>query len=209
MSGTRSTHPSSGASDRPTRAVRAWVGFYTRGLPAELAATRLALMDAELWDEAQAAEWLGESATLGRQRMSRMVRGVPADLAWRLEQRGGTSAARKEKRMPISKPLLAAVVAAAVLYGVYFVGLVATPDFRAWEDGAAVALVGLGLAIVGSIVAIPNPRVGCPIGLAGSAIAIFIMPWMLPMLLPVPVVLGYRWLASRPPTAESHPARDS
>ena len=59
------------------------------------------------------------------------------------------------------------------------------------------ALIGLGMAIVGVVVAIPRPQAGFLIGVGGNLIAFLAMFWMLPFFLPLPIVLGYR-LAREP-----------
>lgn len=67
------------------RLVRAWVWFYTRGLPARVAEARRAEIDSDVWEQLRDASRAGRPvpsfALLGR-----FVRGVPDDLAWRLER---------------------------------------------------------------------------------------------------------------------------
>ena len=177
--------------DRALAAVRTWIALYTRGLPSELATARQELIEADLWDEARAAEWLGETASLGRQRWGRLLRGMPADLAWRLEQRKRAIDTPRRRTMRISKVQLLAIGAVIILNGVFVAGLLASPDFRTWE-GMVYTLIGLALSIVGLLLAIPSPRAGFVIGLVGTGLAIVLMPWLFLAFLPVPIVLGYR-----------------
>ena len=176
--------------------VRAWVGLYTMGLPESAAEERRTLIEADLWDEADAAEWLVESAGLGRQRFSRLVRGVPADLIWRLEQQRRITKARRRTGMRISTGQLAAIGAVAILQVVLIVGLLSSAGFREWS-GMGLSILGLGLAMVGVVLAIPRPKAGFLVGLAGTLLAFLSMPWLIPFFLPLPIVLGYR-LAREP-----------
>ena len=112
--------------------VRAWVGLYTRGLPERLAEDRRALIEADLWDEASAAAWLGETSGLGRQRFSRLVRGVPADLAWRLEQQRRSPKTPRRATCASQRVQLVAIGLVFILQVVLFVGLLLSPGFREW-----------------------------------------------------------------------------
>ena len=114
MSATRAEGPPPDSTASAPAAVRTWVALYTRGLPTELATVRRELIDAELWDEARAAEWLGETASLGRQRWSRLLRGIPADLAWRLEQHERATGTTRRMKMRISKVHLLAIGAVII-----------------------------------------------------------------------------------------------
>ena len=180
--------------------VRAWVALYTRGLPESAAEDRRALIEADLWDEADAAERLGETSGLGRQRISRLVRGVPADLTWRLEQQRRRTKTPRRIGMGISKGQLAAIGAVTIYYIVLIVGGLAQPSFREWA-GAPLATFGLCLSVVGLVLAIRRPQAGFLVGILGTGIAFVLMPWLLPFFLPLPIVLGYR-LAREPRAAE-------
>lgn len=182
--------------DRAPAAVRTWVALYTRGLPAELAISRRELVESDLWDEARAAEWLGETASLGRQRWSRLLRGMLADVAWRLEQRRGAAGAPRRGPMRISKVQLLAIAAVIILNGVFVAALLASPDFRTWE-GSPLTMAGFALSVCGLLVAVECPRAGLFVGLAGTAIVTILMPWLFVAFLPVPIVLGYRLARER------------
>jgi preprotein translocase subunit Sss1 len=176
--------------------VRAWVGLYTKGLPESAAEERRALIEADLWDEASAAHRLGEASGLGRQRFSRLVRGVPADLTWRLEQQRRITRMPRRTDMRISIGQLVAIGVVAVLQVGMLVSLLSSPSFRAWSEMGPAA-VGIGISIVGLVIAIPRPQAGFVIGVAGTLIAVIAMPWLLLFFLPLPIVLGYR-LAREP-----------
>ena len=61
--------------------------------------------------------------------------------------------------MRISSGQLVAIGLVAILQVVMIVGLLSSPDFRAWS-GMGPAIVGLGIAIGGLVLAIPRPQAG-------------------------------------------------
>jgi len=69
----------SAVAPRSTRLVRAWVGLYTGGLPAESGERRCLELESDMWEQ------LHDPAETrpGRALMGRWVRGVPSDLWWR------------------------------------------------------------------------------------------------------------------------------
>jgi hypothetical protein len=179
-------------SDRAVSAIRAWVAFYTRGLPVELAVDRRNLIEADLWDEAQAATWLNESQGLARQRWSRWLRGMPADVSWRVRRQRRTTRTTRRTDMRISKGQTAAIGAVTIFYVVLIIaGLMTSASFREWT-GMWPALIGLGLSVVGLLLAIPRAEAGFAVGMIGTGITFLVMPWMFPFYLPIVIVLGYR-----------------
>ena len=183
--------PQRAAGDRSASAIRAWVALYTKGLPASQAADRQALIEADLWEETVAAEWMGDTSSLPRQRVSRWARGAPADVTWRLEQRRWMTKKPRRTDMRNSKAQLAAIGVVTALYVVMAVGLLLSPGFREWT-GMEVSILGLGLSIVGLLLAIPRPQAGFVVGMIGIGLTFVMMPWLFPFYLPLPLVLGYR-----------------
>ncbi len=204
MNATNAADPHLVPDDRTASAIRAWVAVYTKGLPAADASERRVLIEADLWDEAQAADWMGETSGLARQRLSRLVRGVPADVTWRLEQQRRITKMPRRTEMRISKGQLAAIGAVTILYVVMVVGLLASPSFREWA-GMGVSILGLGLSIVGLLLAIPRPQAGFAVGMIGTGLAFLAMPWLFPFFLPLPLVLGYRLLREKGAAQPSAP----
>lgn len=188
--------------DRSVSVIRAWGALYTRGLPEPLAVARRAVIDADLWDEADAARWLDETSRLQRQRWSRLVRGLPADISWRLEWQARMANRPRRIDMRVSKVQLAAIGAVGILYAVMIVGLMASPGFREWA-GMPVALLGLGMSLVGLLLAVPRPQGGFIVGALGTGLAFVAMPWLFPFYLPLPIVLGYRLIRSQGVTQPS------
>ncbi len=202
MNETRTGDPTSTADDRAVAAIRAWVAVYTKGLPAPMAADRQSLIDGDLGDETEAAEWLGETDGLARQRWSRWLRGVPADITWRVDQQRRTTKPRRT-HVQISKGQGAAIAVASIYYVALLAGMFAQPSFREWTAMPAASL-GMGLCVAGLLIAIPRPRAGFIVGMIGTGLAFVSMWWLYPFLLPLPIVLGYR-LAREPKAAPPSP----
>lgn len=198
MSGTRTGDPTSTADDRAVSVIRAWVAVYTKGLPAPMAMDRRSLIEGDLWDETRASEWLGETDGLARQRWSRWLRGVPADITWRAEQQRRITKKPRRTDMRISKLQAAAIAVVSIYYMSLIVGLFAQPSFLAWP-GMPFALLGLGLCVSGLLLAIPRPRAGFIVGMIGTGIVFVSMWWVFPFLVPLPILLGFR-LAREPKT---------
>jgi hypothetical protein len=188
--------------DRTARIVRGWVGWYTRGLSTEVATARRELIEADLWDERRHARQLGDEGSLGRQRIDRLVRGIPADLTWHWEQRRGRSRASRRNPMAISRLELVLLLGVAGLYGIGLVGglmMVANPDPTRWESWGPYGLVaGLALSVLGLLVAIPRPAAGLALAVVGTVVAMAAMPWGFFIFLPVPIVAWFRYARSRP-----------
>jgi hypothetical protein len=68
------------------RVARAWIRFYTRGLPLELRDARRAEIDADIWEHQSHARLRGEAdAITSLTILFRALRGAPDDLGWRRE----------------------------------------------------------------------------------------------------------------------------
>jgi hypothetical protein len=203
MNSMKSADSQPAPSDRAVSAICAWVALYTRGLPVDLAMDRRDLVESDLWDEAQEAAWLGETSGLARQRWSRWLRGMPADLSWRIEQQRRITKMPRRADMRISKGQAAAIGVVTILYVVMIAGLLSSASFREWT-GMWPALVGLGLSVVGLLLAVPRPQAGFVVGMIGTGIVFLAMPWLFPFYIPILVVLGYRLhreLATAQPSA--------
>ena len=184
--------------DLSSGVVRAWVGLYTRGLPAALAAERRAEIDADLWEEAVAAFRFGQVDRLPAQRLSRLVRGMPSDITWRLDRaraadtrEGGISM----RPTPIQWALLAA---GAAMFGYALIATVPgllTPDPTRWDGWGPygfAAAAALGLA--GIAIAIVRPGVGLVLTIAAAIIAGLAAPWMGPFAAIAVIPAAVRWL---------------
>jgi hypothetical protein len=110
--------------ERSAGLVRRWARSYTRGLPAATARRRIEEIDADLHDQIahERAQGAGERRiALGI--LTRMVRGLAADVSWRGRHAKGTPAYRSAVRILLAValilllPLLAMLVTDEVAWG--------------------------------------------------------------------------------------------
>lgn len=67
------------------RAVQLWVSFYTWGLPPDLRDSRRSEIESDLWEQqSDAARAGGSNREVAWVAIHRLVRGMPADLVWRV-----------------------------------------------------------------------------------------------------------------------------
>jgi hypothetical protein len=149
-----------------TAVVRAWTALYTRGLPAPVRDERLAELASDLWEHRAAC---GEGLRPQLAILSRCLRGMPADLAWR---RGHLSAAGAVRGLgwvafALAAALLLAVTSAAAAP---LVGLNEHPD---WDPDSA-ALYARGCAVLfvtlaaGLVLLRRLPRLGAGLASLGA-----------------------------------------
>ena len=122
--------------------VRGWTLIYTRGLAREVRQERLYEIDSDLWEQTHAAS-AERSEPIGAagEMTLRLILGLPADVAWRME--AGANRARKEREMNAS--LLSRRVAnggRADKIFLAFVGLLAL-----YQAAVVFAGVGFGLGL--------------------------------------------------------------
>ena len=92
--------------------VRAWVGAYTRGLPADLRAERREEIDCDLWEHHRLAEIERITPTgAAGQILFRFILGIPEDIFWRVE--AGASVAKG--RTSVNDSLLMRVMFGAMM----------------------------------------------------------------------------------------------
>jgi hypothetical protein len=150
--------------------VRAWAALYTRGLPAPTREERLAELESDLWEH-RAARGDGLRPQLAI--LSRCVRGMPADLAWRRAARCGRLTAAGAARglgwvvFGLAAAFLLAVTGAAAAP---LVGLNEHPD---WDPESA-AFYARGCAALfvtlaaGLVLLWRLPRLGAALASLGS-----------------------------------------
>jgi hypothetical protein len=122
--------------------VRRWVGFYTRGLSADVRDGRREEIESHLWDQLEEATSTGRSdRSIGGEILMRLVLGLPADLSWRVPF-GPDRQARPATTRPATTGtrvvgLLAVVGGLGVAIGaVVFAGVtLGTSSIRPWEQG--------------------------------------------------------------------------
>jgi hypothetical protein len=144
--------------------ARAWVSLYTHGLPGGPRDARRAEIACDLWEQrheprSQRRAQLGRALDV----LGRVLRGVPADLAWRIEHRERGGAARRLRRAgTVARhhrwtvfPGLVAIVYVTGAAKLGTPGFVDAPEQLAMAGGAAAVLCGLiflwrGTAIAGA-----------------------------------------------------------
>jgi hypothetical protein len=166
--------------------VRGWVGFYTRGLPAEMRARRRAEVAADLADESLHAIRQGDQSALLRQRLTRLILGIPADLSWRLVDAPAAAGQRygQDPWVPLSRWTLALLGVATMIAagGLAIVTLPALtgqtrPDL--WPGwGPAGFAIGSAIVLFGILASLPWPRLGAALILPGAVIGLLAAPWL-------------------------------
>jgi hypothetical protein len=77
------------SAERSAGLVLRWVAFYTRGLPSDARQDRRDEITDDLWCQRNDAAESGRGdRSVGGEILARLLLGVPADVGWRLEQRG-------------------------------------------------------------------------------------------------------------------------
>ena len=140
--------------------IRAWVDLYTRGLPAEVRATRRDEIDDDLWCEVEEAAAGGRSPRqVDAEMLVRWLLGMPADVGWSLAQRSRSAAASPEPRLSMTDRTLGTwatlgglvYLALGALYAVvgdalWANGIGAYVVLASLVGGTAFAVAGVGLA---------------------------------------------------------------
>lgn len=157
---------------RAERVVLWWVDRYTRGLAEPIRTERRDELRSDLWEH-RAALGNGHGAQLAL--ASRCLRGVPADLSWRLAGRGGR---RVPSRGSIARGLGWALAAGASALLVLVHGLVASPLVGLELQGSAqdaeaqlyarVCALLLALLVAGVLLLRRRPRTGATLVGAGA-----------------------------------------
>jgi hypothetical protein len=104
--------------ERMTGLVARWVRHYTRDVPPPIAERRIGEIDADLHDHIAHERAAGTSdRRIALSIASRMVRGVPADAAWRGHNRKDTMTQRSLVRVALVTGLILLIPLAGNLFG--------------------------------------------------------------------------------------------
>jgi len=167
-------------------AVRGWVGFYTLGLPRPMRQRRQAEVAGDLADETLDAIRHGDRSVLFRQRLIRLLLGIPADLSWRFLD--APAAARQlygaAPWVPLTRWTLAltGVVATIAAGGLAIVTVPvltgeAGPDL--WPGWGPVGFaIGSAVVLLGVLGSVFWPRLGAIVIVPGALIGLFAAPWL-------------------------------
>jgi hypothetical protein len=134
--------------------VQRWVRLYTRGLAAEVRDRRREEVDADLWSQLEEATFVGRPVrSTNGEILSRWLLGIPADVTWRIEHRGGdtvtTSAAPLRPALGSTAIGLATAIAGAGLATLLILFIV-TSRLVAPANPYYVSGPGVWLVLIGS-----------------------------------------------------------
>jgi hypothetical protein len=160
--------------------------LYTLGLPAPMRARRRAEVAGDLADETIDAIRHGDRSGLFRQRMIRLVLGIPADLSWRLIDAPPVARRLYEPTpwVPLTRWTLAlvgtvALISAGGLAIVTWPALTgqARPDL--WPGWGPVGFAFGSLVVLGGILAsVFWPRLGAALVVPGAVVGLIAAPWL-------------------------------
>jgi hypothetical protein len=195
----------SGLLPLATDLTRWWVSAYSRGLPEDERAARRAEIDSDLWEHTQFGAEAGQRpADTGFEVLTRLLLGIPADLAWRRalvhsasQQRPWTSQARRitTRGLKMARRLVTAlaiiVTATSGLFLVYNgLGMLTDEGREAWmlRFGLWEASAG-ALLLLGLLATARWPRVGTILIAVGALVAVATHYWMAFIGVPLAVVI--------------------
>lgn len=187
--------------------VRGWVATYTFGLPVEMRRRRRDEVAADLADEALDAIRRREQGTLVRRRVLRLVRGIPADLAWRLFD--APERARDYRVAGIWTPLsrwslaLVAVVAIGTTGALMIVTIpivTGSAPSSTWSGWGPVGFgIGCGAVLAGILASVVWPRRGAALVIPGAVLGFVAAPMLWGCWLLTVIAVIVRWYETLPP----------
>jgi hypothetical protein len=179
------------ADDRSTRLVRWWTRRYTAGLDQRTTAFRRAEIDSDLAEHDRFRSETGwPTSRIGRERVRRLLAGVPADLGWRHDR------LRVRARPVVTTIMLPVTTVAQLLlaayyfaFSAYLLGSSALADQQVWgrsplkgfegyadeagASGVAFIIAGLGLSLALAAVARPvSPVVANAVTIPSAVFAV-------------------------------------
>jgi hypothetical protein len=142
-----------------SRIVLGWVALYTRGLPAEARLARRDEIESDLWSQREEARSICRSSvSLAVEILARLVMGMAADVAWRLElgQRAKPPIERHSDRGTRFVAVLAIIggIAWAIAVADWAITAATVPGVKIWEVpllavAGQVGLVALSFSLGG------------------------------------------------------------
>ena len=127
-----------------------WVRLYTRGMPRVIADARRAEFESDLWECLHDDGRRDGSAARSMEILGRVVRGVPSDLAWCVEEW------RAARRAPADDRRTATDVAAAESHGMTPTGLIL------FQAIATIAILGAVARVTGTLLRVGEFRATVP-----------------------------------------------
>jgi hypothetical protein len=176
--------------DRSTRLVRWWVRRYTAGLDQPAATFRRAEVDSDLAEhDCYRRDSTWSPTRIGRERVQRLLFGVPADVGWRRDQ------LQARGQQGVTLVLLPVTTLASLLlatyyvaFAVYLLGNTALADQRVWgrsplqgfvgyEDQAGAVMVFGGAGLVLAIATVARPIAPVVANVMTLPIAVISVMW--------------------------------
>ena len=178
--------------DRSTRLVRWWVRRYTSGLDEPAGTFRRVEIDSDLAEHGRYRCELGwPPARIGRERVGRLITGLPADIGWRHDRlRGRARAGVGSILLPVTSIASLLLAAYHFAFAAYLLGITDLADQQIWgrspmhgfetyadEAGASVAVLILaGNGLILAIAAVARPV--APVLANAASLPIALMPVM-------------------------------
>ena len=165
--------------------ARSWTVIYTKGVLAEVAERRRGEIRSDLFEHSLDA---GVGPAQQLQVVGRVLRGVPADVAWRrvarASHRRGRGGAPRALR-GLTTLVVALVAAFNVLAGVS----AATADGAGWSYSAPL-LIAAAMVVLGLSLHEPSPRRATLFVVGGTVVPVVIFYWMAPIFIPALVLVS-------------------
>jgi hypothetical protein len=195
----------SGLLPLATDLTRWWVSVYSRGLPADEQAARRAEMDSDLWEHTHLGAESGQRpADTGLEILTRLLLGIPADLAWRRallhpasQRRPGTSQARRittrgvtmlQRLVAVVAIVLTATIGLFLLYN--GLGMLTDEGREAWMLRFGLWETATGAVLLLGLLATARwPRFGTTLIALGALVAAATHYWMAVIGVPLAIVL--------------------
>ncbi len=179
--------------------TRWWVRLYTKGLPPEMRDARRAEIESDLWEQGEDATANGSQPDeTALQVFVRLLLGTPADLTWRLEQRGAgrrtgdRSITMNESPTTRALVLLGTAVAAFPIVIGFLVLVGLNGDLNSAERiifGLLQMVVGSAI-VAGLLVSARRPVLGISLVGAGAIAVSAIWYWAVVITIPVGIALA-------------------
>jgi peptidoglycan/LPS O-acetylase OafA/YrhL len=195
----------SGLLPLATDLTRWWVSVYSRGLPGDERAARRAEIDSDLWEHARFDAEVGQRpADTGVEIVTRLLLGIPADLAWRRallrsasQRRPWTSQARQITTGGLKMARRLVTALAIIVTAMIGLFLLLNGFDKLTAEGREAWMLRLGfweasagaVLLLGLLATARWPRVGTTLIAVGAVVAVATHVWLAVIGVPLAVVI--------------------
>ncbi len=185
------------------RVAQSWTAIYTRGLLAEVAERRRDEIRSDLFEHSLEA---GVGRAQQVQVVGRVLRGIPADVAWRRVAR-----APSRRRFGTGEPRALSgpttlVLALVAVFDVWAgVGAV-NAEGAGWRY-AAPLFIAAAMIVLGLYRREASPRRATLLIVAGATVPVVIFSWMAPIFIPGWLLISALVVTTEPRRRTPHPAK--